>query len=47
MTLDLILPYYGMKRKPAGPVDHDRAPDAESNESIDLADLDLTLTLFD
>ena len=47
MTLDLILPLYGLKRKQVGVVDHDRGPDNESDESVDPNELDPRATLFD
>ena len=45
-TLDLILPFYGMKRKPTGDPNRERGPDNESEESIDMNELDPELTLF-
>ena len=46
MTLDLIMPYFKLKRTPVGEVDPDRGA-AESDDSIDVDSLDPDLLIFD
>ena len=46
MTLDLILPYFSMRRVPVGEIDPDRF-EVESDDSVDIDKLDPDLLLFE
>ena len=45
MTLDLLLPYFNMRRVPVGEADPDRGA-VESDDSVDIDTLDPDLLLF-